>query len=118
MPAENFAANLNNSSSGDGTQIGTAAGKPAANGGESWLTGNIVDPFVNGTGLLQVYDTLAGKPAEALPVAEAKTGTGAWVAQTVAGAAGAIIPYALAGKAAGRFIANEGMAQIVGCRRL
>ena len=112
MPAENFAAYIDNKSDGAGN--GNAAQKPAANAEQSWLTGNVVDPFVNGTGLLQVYDTLAGKPAEALPVADARAGSGAWVAQTVAGAAGAIIPYALAGKAAGKYIANEGLAQIVG----
>jgi isoamylase len=67
----------------------------------TWLLENAWHPFVNGTGVLQVYDTLAGKPADPLPVREAKPFTLDWAAQSLCSAAGAIGPYVAMGKLAG-----------------
>jgi isoamylase len=98
-----------------------------------WFADNVLDPFIHGTGVVQVYNTFAAdKNKIALPEThEAKTFTADWAVQGLAGAAGAIIPYVVAGKVMGsgmralggelglqggaaRFMASESAAQIMG----
>jgi hypothetical protein len=95
------------------------------------LADNVLKPFANGTGLIQVYDTIADKPVSTYSVKAAPTFSGNWCAQTISGAAGAIIPYVVAGKVTGmgmralgenlgleggaaRFMASDTIAQIGG----
>ncbi len=102
-----------------------------ARNNDNWLADNVWHPFANGTGLIQVYDTLANKPLDTYHVPAAKTFSSDWCVQAVSGAAGAIIPYVAAGKLAGmgmravgeefalrgaaaRFMTNESVAQIAG----
>ncbi|CAN5696909.1 hypothetical protein BH10CYA1_BH10CYA1_04910 [soil metagenome] len=99
----------------------------------SWLANNVLDPFIHGTGVVQVYNTFADKKNQvALPEThQAKTFSVDWAVQSLSGAAGAIIPYVMAGKAMGsgmralggelglqggaaRFMASESAAQIMG----
>jgi glycogen operon protein len=99
----------------------------------SWFANNVLDPFIHGTGVVQVYNTFASdKDKIALPQThEAKTFTADWAVQSLAGVAGAIIPYVVAGKVmgsgmkalggelglqggAGRFMASGSAAQIFG----
>jgi hypothetical protein len=98
---------------------------------DAWLADNLLHPFVNGTGLLQVYDTLANKPLDIYKVPAARTFSTDWCVQSLASAGGAIIPYVVAGKltgmglraageslglqgAAARFVTSESVAQIAG----
>ncbi|MBI2809586.1 MAG: hypothetical protein HYX67_01965 [Candidatus Melainabacteria bacterium] len=99
----------------------------------SWFANNVLDPFIHGTGVVQVYNTFADKKDQiALPEThQAKTFSADWAVQSLSGAAGAIIPYVLAGKVMGsgmralggelglqggaaRFMASESAAQIMG----
>lgn len=98
---------------------------------EVWLADNVLKPFANGTGLIQVYDTLANKPVDTYHVPTAPTFSANWCVQSVSGAAGAIVPFVIAGKATGlgmralgeglslqggaaRLMASESVAQIGG----
>ncbi len=98
---------------------------------DGWVADNVLKPFANGSGLIQVYDTVAGKPLSTYEVKAAPTFSANWCAQTLSGAAGAILPYVIAGKATGfglrtvgeglgleggaaRLMANDGFAQILG----
>ncbi len=98
---------------------------------EHWLQENLLHPFINGTGVLQVYDTLAGKPLDLYKVPHADILSSNWCAQALSSAAGAIIPFVLAGKLTGgglkaissglalegvpaRILANEHLALISG----
>ncbi|HEY9714324.1 MAG TPA: hypothetical protein V6C72_12715, partial [Chroococcales cyanobacterium] len=68
---------------------------------DGWLADNVIHPFVNGTGLVQIYDTLAGKAAEPENVPHAKTFSADWCVQSLSSAAGAILPLVVAGKLTG-----------------
>ncbi|MBS2001950.1 MAG: glycogen-debranching protein [Cyanobacteria bacterium SZAS LIN-5] len=117
----------------------TAANKPAEaasstqHDSSSWFASNVLDPFIHGTGVVQVYNTFADKKDQiALPEThQAKMFSVDWAVQSLSGAAGAIIPYVVAGKVMGsgmralggelglqggaaRFMANESAAQILG----
>jgi hypothetical protein len=77
----------------------------------SWLEGHVLNPFVNGIAITP-YNAVAnavnfatpgdllGK-AEALPVSQTEFLTPGWFVQNVSGGLGAIVPYVIAGKAAG-----------------
>lgn len=98
---------------------------------EGWWTDNVWHPFVNGTGVTQIYNNFTEKKVEPAYVAPAKTLSTDWAVQSLASAGGAILTYTIAGKAAGfglerlgssmglqgasaRFLSNETTAQIVG----
>ncbi|GEM_PF-1007445 len=89
----------------DATVTQTAAGESKGLGG--WVSdnvwtpvkGNVVNPMINGTGLGQIYNTFADKDHQVkeLKVAEVH-GVVQWGVQTLSEVAGALVPYALAGK--------------------
>ncbi len=98
---------------------------------EGWLADNVWHPFVNGTGVTQIYNNFASKKIEPAYVAPAKTLSTDWAVQSIASAGGAILTYSLVGKASGmglsfageklgvqgaaaRFLASGTTAQIVG----
>ena len=98
---------------------------------EGWLTENVLHPFFNGTGVRQIYDTLAQKDAEPLSTEAAKPFSLNWDVQALSSAAGAIVPYVVVGKLtgmglrgvgegigaqglAGRLLASQTAAQIIG----
>ena len=68
-----------------------------------WLTDNVWHPFVNGTGVKQLYNNFASEKEKAAPgyVPEAKTLSTDWVIHSLASAGGAVLTYAVAGKVAG-----------------
>lgn len=97
----------------------------------NWAKENVLNPFINGTGVIQLYNNFVSEKKEPLKVAQAKMLSRDWAVQAVSSAAGAILPYALAGKAAGfalestgnklglqgmagRFFASETTAQVIG----
>lgn len=77
----------------------------------NWLEGHVLNPFVNGIAITP-YNAVAnavnfatpgdllGK-AETLPVSQTEFLTPGWFVQNVSGGLGAIVPYVVAGKAAG-----------------
>lgn len=97
-----------------------------------WLVDDVWRPFVNGTGVLQVYNTFSSNPVAIQPEAQEKPFSLNWAVQSLSSAAGAIIPYVIAGKVAGAglrsigeevgaqgaaakyFFASENAAQILG----
>lgn len=98
---------------------------------DGWLADNVWHPFANGTGLQQIYATVADKPLDLYKVPEAKTFSTNWCVQALSSAAGAIIPYVIAGKLTGmgmqavgerigvegvaaKVLASESVAQIAG----
>lgn len=98
---------------------------------EGWWTDNVLHPFVNGTGVVQIYNNFAKEKAEPKYVAPAKTLSTDWAVQSLASAGGAVLTYTVVGKAAGfglnklgsslglqgasaRFLASDTTAQIVG----
>lgn len=100
-------------------------------GNSHWLSDNVWHPFANGTGVIQIYDTLAGKPLSTYKVPQAETFSTDWCVQALSSAAGAIVPFVAAGKIAGlgmrslgerlglqggaaRIFASENLAQIAG----
>lgn len=105
---------------------------PAANeSSNKWLAENVWQPFANGTGLIQVHDTFASKAIGTYNVRPAETFSVDWSVQALSSAAGAIIPFVVAGKATGlglrtageslglhgaaaRIISNESLAQVAG----
>ncbi|HEY9677137.1 MAG TPA: glycogen debranching protein GlgX [Drouetiella sp.] len=99
----------------------------------SWLSENVLDPFIHGTGVVQVYNTFASEQGkiQAPEYHQAKTFTADWAVQSLSSAAGAVIPYVVVGKVMGagmrrvgtelglqggaaRLLANESAAQILG----
>jgi isoamylase len=97
----------------------------------NWFENNVLNPAINGSGLIQVYNTFSPKDIELRPAAPAALGSPEWMVQTLSGAAGAIVPYVVAGKVAGRgmcgtaerlgmtgtsakFMTNAGAANVVG----
>lgn len=104
---------------------------PPSDDHHSWLVDNVFHPFANGTGFIQVYDTLANKPLDLYKVPQAKTFSTDWCVQAVSSAAGAVVPFVVAGKATGlgmnslserigaqgltaKFLASESAAQVLG----
>ncbi len=63
-----------------------------------WILKNVLNPLVNGSGAIKVYDTLTGKNVPDLPVQKSKTGSLDWFAQTISQTAGAIVPFVVAGE--------------------
>lgn len=97
----------------------------------NWVKENVVNPFINGTGVIQLYNNFVSEKKEPLKVEQARMLSANWAVQSISSAAGAILPYALAGKAAGfalesagnklglqgaagRFFASETTAQVLG----
>lgn len=94
------------------------------------ITGYVINPFINGTGLRQVAGNFTEKPLEQLATAT-NPGAIGWGIQTLSSTAGAIVPYVVAAKVTGgvmrttgraleltgapaRVFASENLAQIVG----
>lgn len=65
------------------------------------LSENVWNPFLNGTGVRQIYNNFAREKIAPPPVPEAAPFSNPWLLQTFSSAAGACLTYALAGKAAG-----------------
>lgn len=57
--------------------------------------------MVAGSGVVQIYNTFASEKAELPRVQHKDIGSGEWMVQSVSSAAGAILPYVLAGKVVG-----------------
>ncbi len=75
---------------------------------EGWLADNIWHPFVNGTGVKQIYNNFAKEKLQAEYVPEAKTFSADWAVQSLASAGGAILTYSVVGKVAGMGLASAG----------
>lgn len=71
---------------------------PRASG---WFVDNILHPFENGTGVAQIYNNFVSDNNKVAPafVPETKTLSKDWAVHTLASASGAVLTYALAGKA-------------------
>lgn len=108
-----------------------SAESPDHEGLGDWLANNVLHPLINGSGVIQIYDTFADKPVQLLHTDQAKTGSTGWAVQTLSQAAGAIVPFVIAGKLtglgmgslgermgaegmAGKFLASQSAAQILG----
>lgn len=105
---------------------------PASNEtSNKWLAENVWQPFANGTGLIQIHDTFASNAIGTYNVRPAETFSVDWSVQALSTAAGAIVPFVIAGKATGlglraageslglqgaaaRAITNETLAQVAG----
>jgi hypothetical protein len=104
------------------------AGDPRARG--FWMD-DVLNPFVNGTGVRQIYNNFASEKLDPAYVAPARTLSGEWAVQNLSSAAGAVLTYTIAGKATGfglakigsglglqgsaaRFLASDVTAQIAG----
>lgn len=68
---------------------------------QGWLADNLWHPFVNGTGVTQIYNNFAKEKIEPAYVPQSDTFSSRWVVHSLASAGGAVLTYALAGKAAG-----------------
>lgn len=66
-----------------------------------WARDNVWKPMVNGSGVLQVYNTFAPAPVELPTVPRAETGSREWMVHLLAEVGGAILPYLAAGKLTG-----------------
>ena len=65
----------------------------------AWLTSNVLNPFINGTGVRQIADTFTG--SEYKPLSQGTPNNlGEQAVQAVSSTIGAIAPYILLGKAA------------------
>lgn len=67
----------------------------------AWLAENVLHPFINGTGAVQIYNNFAKEKVGPAYVAPAKTLSTEWAVHTLASASGAALTYAVVGKAAG-----------------
>lgn len=65
------------------------------------LSENVWNPFLNGTGVRQIYNNFATEKIAPPPVPETSPFSNPWLLQTFSSAAGACLTYALAGKVAG-----------------
>jgi phosphatidylserine/phosphatidylglycerophosphate/cardiolipin synthase-like enzyme len=85
------------------TESGLLADSHADPRASSWFTDNVLHPFMNGTGVAQLYNNFASESNKIAPayVPEAKTLSSEWAVHSLASASGAVVTYALAGKAAG-----------------
>lgn len=90
------------------TQSALIADSQADPRSEGWWTDNVLHPFVNGTGVAQIYNNFAAKKLEPEYVAPAKTLSIDWAAQSLASAGGAILTYTIAGKACGAGLGEIG----------
>jgi hypothetical protein len=98
---------------------------------QGWLADNVWHPFVNGTGVKQIYNNFAHEKLQPDYVAPAKILSFDWTVQSLSSAGGAILAYSLSGKVAGlglstlganlglqgttaRLLASETTAQLVG----
>jgi hypothetical protein len=96
-----------------------------------WLAKNVIDQFIDGTGAVQVYNTLANDKIKTVPVEHAPTFSGDWAVQNISSTAGALTSYVIAGKFAGaglraigeelavkgataRVLSSENTAQVLG----
>jgi len=81
--------------------IAEASPQRQSSSGESdgWLTSNVLNPFINGTGVRQIADTFTGSEYKPLPQGESKSLVDRAV-QTVSSTVGVIAPYVLLGKVA------------------
>ncbi len=68
---------------------------------QGFLIDDVLNPFVNGTGVIQIYNNFVDEKVEPAYVSHAKTLSGKWALHTLASAGGAVLTYALAGKATG-----------------
>lgn len=66
-----------------------------------WLADNVLHPFVNGTGVVQIYNNFAKEKVQPAYVAPAETLSTNWAVHSLSSAAGAVLTYALVGKATG-----------------
>lgn len=73
---------------------------PRASG---WFTDNVLHPFMNGTGVKQLYNNFASEQDKLAPsyVPDAKVLSTDWAVHSIASASGAVLTYALASKATG-----------------
>lgn len=83
------------------TQSGLLADSHDPNS-SGWFVDNILHPFENGTGVRQIYNNFVKEENQLTPayVPEAKTLSSKWAVQTLASAGGAVLTYAVVGKAA------------------
>ena len=96
----------------------------------SWLAGHVLNPFINGTGAIQLANNFRETPQAELEVAQTSNKVD-WAIETLSSTAGAIIPYAIAAKVlhvgarqvgsalkleagAARIINSESLSQIAG----
>ena len=73
-----------------------------------WLADNVLHPFVNGTGVIQLYNNFAKEKVQPAYVAPAETLSTNWAIHSLSGAAGAVVTYALVGKATGKGLETLG----------
>ncbi|MBX9686352.1 MAG: DUF2252 domain-containing protein [Candidatus Obscuribacterales bacterium] len=85
-----------------------------------WLSENVWHPFANGSGLIQIYDSFAKKPVALYKVPHEETFSGTWCLQSLSSAAGAIVPFVMAGKITGRAMGalSKGLALEGGAARI
>ena len=81
---------------------------PASQNDDGWLISNVLHPFANGTGVIQIYDTIADKPLDLYKVPQAKTFSTDWCAQALSSAAGAVVPFVIAGHLTGSAMQSVG----------
>jgi hypothetical protein len=96
-----------------------------------WLAKNVLDQYIDGTGAVQVYNTLVSEKIKTSAVDHAPAFSAEWAVQNIASTAGALTSFVVAGKFAGaglrgigeelaakgtaaRVLSSEGTAQVVG----
>jgi hypothetical protein len=101
------------------------------NDSSAWLAKNVIDQFMDGTGAVQVYNTLAKARIKTSPVDHAPMFSADWAVQNISSTAGALTSFVVAGKFAGaglraigeelaakgaaaRVLSSEGTAQVLG----
>lgn len=75
-------------------------------GASAALIDNVLNPFMKGTGIGQLYNNFAAKKVEHFEVPSADALSTQWTVQTLSTAAGAVLAYAAAGKLAGRALGS------------
>lgn len=73
----------------------------AQSGSSAWLTENVWHPFVNGTGVKQIYNNFVEEKLDPSYVPPADTFSKDWIVHTLASTTGALLTYAAVGKATG-----------------
>ncbi|MBY0550773.1 MAG: hypothetical protein K2W95_26070 [Candidatus Obscuribacterales bacterium] len=74
----------------------------------NWASENLLHPFLNGTGVNQLVNNFRAEKQENWHVPHAEAFSRDWAAQTLASAGGAVLTYAVAGKATGMGLASLG----------
>lgn len=74
----------------------------------NWLSENVWHPFLNGTGVNQLANNFRQEKQENWHVPHAETLSRDWAAQTISSAGGAVLTYAVVGKATGMGLAKLG----------